>query len=79
MGKISLDFSVHDRKDPVTGQVSTIIRKGNARQTSQRLKSFQNCVAEQMRGRDFTVPGDPAASSRAVRQAFSEAARQCSS
>lgn len=78
MGKISLDFSVHDRKDPVTGEVSTIIRKGSARQTSQRLKSFQRCIGEQMRGRNFTVPGDPQASSRAVREAFSEAAQQCS-
>ena len=77
MGKISLDFSVFDRADPVTGEVSTIIRKGSSRQTSERLKNFQRCVREQMVGREFTVPDDPAQSSRNLRQALAEAARQC--
>lgn len=76
MGKISLDFSVHDRKDPVTGEVQTIIRKGSARQTSPRLKAFQRCVAQQMRGRTFNE-GSASENARAVRRAFSNAANQC--
>jgi hypothetical protein len=77
MAKFSLDFTPFQRTDPVTGETQDLLRKGSARQTSPRLREFQRCVGEQLRGRDFTVPGDPEASSRAVREAFSDAARQC--
>jgi hypothetical protein len=77
MAKYPLSFTPYKRRDPVTGETQNLMRNANSRQTSERLKSFQRCVAQQMRGRDFTVPGDPQASSRAVREAFSEAAQQC--
>jgi len=66
-----LSWTPYQRRDPVTGRVKTHLRKPTARQTSPRLKAFQNCVADEMRGRTFN-------DSRAVRQAFGEAARQCS-
>jgi hypothetical protein len=76
MAKFSLDFTPFQRTDPVTGETQDLLRKGSARQTSPRLKAFQRCVAQQMRGRTFNE-GSAEANSRAVREAFSNAARQC--
>lgn len=76
MGKISLDFTPFSRRDPVTGETQTLIRKGDSRQSSPRLKEFQRCVREQMQGRTFTG-ATPRERSMAVRRALSEAAKTC--
>lgn len=69
----AIRFTPYTRRDPVTGTVKTHLRSPNARQTSQRLLAFQNCVADGMRGRTFTGPD----AARQVRQAFAETARAC--
>jgi len=76
MAKLELLFTPYQRRDPVTDEVGSYLRKATARQTSRRLKEFQQCVADQMRGKTFRGP-DPAANARAVREAFASAAKQC--
>jgi hypothetical protein len=76
MAKYPLSFTPYKRRDPVTGETQNLMRNANSRQTSPRLKAFQRCVAQQMRGRTFNE-GSPEANARAVREAFANAANQC--
>ena len=76
MGKLDLDFTPYQRRDPVTGETEKLVRKGNSRQSSPRLKAFQRCVREQMTGRTFSG-ATPKERSRAVRAALTDAAKTC--
>ena len=76
MGKLDLNFTSFARRDPVTGQTEQLLRKGNSRQSSKRLKAFQRCVREQMQGRTFSGV-NAKERSQAVRAALSDAARTC--
>lgn len=76
MGKIALDFTPFSRRDPVSGETESLIRKGSSRQSSPKLKAFQRCVREQMTGKTFS--GATAKErSQAVRAALSAAAKTC--
>lgn len=74
---IRLAFTAYSRRDPVTGTVKTFLRSAHSRQTSERLKRFQACVANEMRG--FRATGaTPAERARSIRNSFAQAARSCS-
>ena len=73
---ISLNFTAYSRRDPVTGTKKTFLRNAHARQSSRRLKEFQKCVADAMRGTTARGP-DPAENARAIRSAFASAAKSC--
>lgn len=76
MGKINLDYTIFSRRDPVTGNPQTLIRQGNAMQSSEKLKSFRRCVADKMRG--ASASGNTGAERAAsIRDQFREAAKQC--
>lgn len=72
----ALGFSAYSRRDPVTGATKTFLRDKHSRQSSMRLKSFQKCVRSQMEGKTLRG-GDPASNARAIRSAFSAAAKAC--
>ena len=74
---ISLDFRAYARRDPVSGTTKTFLRKARSRQSSARLKAFQRCVADQMRGKTFRGGATRAENARAVRAAFASAAKGC--
>lgn len=73
---IRLAFRAYSRRDPVTGTTKTFLRDARSRQTSARLKAFQRCVADGMRGKTFRG-ASPAENARAVRNAFAGAAKAC--
>lgn len=70
MAEYQLDFTPYQRKDPVTGETKSYIRKGSARQTSEDLKEHQQCVANAMRNENFSGAAD-------TRDAFRQASKQC--
>lgn len=72
----SLGFEPYERRDPVNGDTKTFMRTVHARQSSKRLKNFQRCVADKMRGQNFHGQGARQDSS-AVRSAFTAAAKSC--
>lgn len=74
---ISLAFHAYSRRDPVTGSTKTFLRNAHSRQSSMRLKNFQRCVADQMRGKSFRG-SSPEEDARAVRMTFAQAAKACS-
>ena len=76
MAKFSLQFTPYSRRDPVTGERGNYIRNAHSIQSSKRLKAFQSCVADAMRGKTFKG-GSPAENARAIRNAFSSAAKSC--
>lgn len=76
MGKLTLGFTPFSRRDPVSGQTESLIRKDSARQSSPKLKAFQRCIREQMQGRTFSGATHRDRAS-AVRKALSEAAKTC--
>lgn len=73
---ISLNFTAYSRRDPVTGSTKTFLRNANSRQSSAELLKFQKCVADSMRGKSFKT-GSAEENARAVREAFSSAAKAC--
>ncbi len=76
MARATLDFSYYERRDPVSGTVDGFVRKGSARQTSRRLKEFQQCVAQGMRG--FKAQGStPKERSLSVRNRLATVAKGC--
>lgn len=76
MARATLNFTYYERKDPVTGEVGSFVRKGTARQTSRRLKEFQQCVASGMRG--FKAQGaTPRERSLSVQNRFTTVAKGC--
>lgn len=73
---IRLAFRAYSRRDPVTGVSKTFLRDARSRQTSPRLKAFQRCVADSMRGKTFRG-GSATENARAIRSAFASAAKSC--
>lgn len=73
---LKLAFRAYTRRDPVTGVSKTWLRDARSRQTSPRLKRFQRCVADAMRGKTFRG-ASPAENARAIRNAFAQAAKAC--
>lgn len=76
MPRISLPFSVANHTDPVTRKTELIVRNAHNHQSSKRLKDFQRCVAEKMRGKTFRGQG-AVQDSVAVRSTFTQAAKGC--
>jgi len=78
MAKAGFEISLeaYSRRDPVNGDTKTFLRKAHSRQTSLRLKNFQRCVADQLRGHSFRG-GSPVEDARAVRASFAQAAKSC--
>jgi len=76
MAKIELQFTPYTRRDPVTGERYTYIRKAHSVQTSKRLKEFQRCIRESMIGKTFRG-GSAKENAKAVREAFAAAAKSC--
>jgi hypothetical protein len=72
-----LELEVYERRDPVTDRKNSFVRSKHARQSSRRLKDFQACVAEQMRGKTFRS-GDARSDALSVRMTFTQAAKACS-
>lgn len=78
MGKLDMDFTVFQRRDPVTGELETIVRESSARQTSEELNVFQRCVSALMKG--YKAKGETAKErSQDLRNRFSQVAKQCES
>lgn len=74
---VDLAFTAYSRRDPVSGSTKTFLRKAHSRQSSERLRRFQSCVADAMRGKTFRG-GSAEENARAIREAFAGAARSCS-
>jgi hypothetical protein len=78
MGTYNLEFTPYRRRNPLTGEIQSHIRTGNARQTSRGLKNFQACVRRNMQGKCFTDPnGDARKSSQNVTEALTAVANAC--
>ena len=76
MAKFVLQFTPYTRRDPVKGERGSYIRGAHSVQSSKRLKEFQSCVADAMRGKKFE--GKTARERAiAVRNAFASAAKSC--
>ena len=71
-----MDFTPYQRSDPVTGETKSYIRKGTARQTSERLEEFQSCMKNKLQGSSHSG-GDAEDNARETRSAFKQAAKQC--
>jgi hypothetical protein len=76
MGEYQLDFTPYQRSDPVTGETKQYIRKGSARQTSDRLEEFHSCVRDKLQGTTHQG-GDAESNARETRNAFEQAAESC--
>lgn len=76
MAKFVLQFTPYTRRDPVKGTRGTYIRGAHSVQSSKRLKEFQSCVADAMRGKTFNS-GNARENAAAVRNAFASAAKSC--
>lgn len=73
---ITLGFTAYERRDPVTGSKKKFLRSSNSRQTSAKLKAFQACVAQNMRGKKATgATAQERASS--IRNQFQSVAKGC--
>lgn len=73
---ITLGFTAYERRDPVTGTKKQFLRSSRSRQSSPKLKAFQNCVAQNMRGKHAT---GASAQERAasIRNQFQSVAKGC--
>ena len=76
MAKLSLSFTPYSRRDPVSEETGEFLRKAGSRQTSAKLKEFQKCVGEKMRG--FKAEGTNSKErSESIRKKFSSVAISC--
>ena len=76
MAKFAIQLTPYTRRDPVKGTRGTYIRNAHSVQSSRRLKEFQSCVADAMRGKTFRS-GNARENAAAIRNTFASAAKSC--